>query len=380
MSESPGPLPDERRAQVVELLRQRGVVRVGDLATELDVSVITIRRDIALLSSQGLIRRVRGGAVLRGGPVADTLAGGETEDSPAPQPRPDAAGAEQPQVTIGMVVPSLNYYWPDVIRGVREAAAAAGARVVLRGATYRAADERRHLSRLIESAGIDGLLVAPTTTGDDGQALVRWLQEADMPMVLIERTAASGPYHEAMESVVSDHALGAGMAIRHLVELGHRRIGLITTIQSPTGPHVRHGWRQACEEFGLPLEGMLDVSTVDQWHPEWPKALEGVIDQCVASGTTALLVHSDPEAINLVERCQERGIRVPGDLAIVAYDDEVAELCDPPLTAVRPPKMAIGRAAFGLLAARLADPDPERPTHRVVVEPTLIVRSSSVSS
>ncbi|MFD1546625.1 substrate-binding domain-containing protein [Nonomuraea guangzhouensis] len=379
MSESPGPLPDERRAQVVELLRRRGVVRVGDLATELDVSVITIRRDIALLSSQGLIRRVRGGAVLRGGPVADTLAGGETEDAPAPQTGPVAAGAERPQVTIGMVVPSLNYYWPDVIRGVREAAAAAGARVVLRGASYRAADERHHLSRLIESAGMDGLLVAPTTTGEDGQALVRWLQEADMPMVLIERTAASGPYHEAMESVVSDHALGAGMAVRHLVELGHRRIGLITTIQSPTGPHVRQGWRQACEEFGLPLADMLDVSTVDQLDPEWPKALENVIDQCVASETTALLVHSDPEAINLVERCQERGIRVPDDLAIVAYDDEVAELCDPPLTAVRPPKMAIGRAAFGLLAARLADPDPERPTHRVVVEPTLIVRSSSVS-
>ncbi|HUR04579.1 MAG TPA: substrate-binding domain-containing protein [Nonomuraea sp.] len=379
MSDSPGPLPDERRAQVVELLRRRGVVRVGDLATELDVSVITIRRDIALLSSQGLIRRVRGGAVLHGGPVADTLASGETEDSPGSQPGPDTADTERPQITIGMVVPSLNYYWPDVIRGVREAAAASGARVVLRGATYRATDERRHLSRLIESAGMDGLLVAPTTTGDDGQALVRWLQEADMPVVLIERTAASGPYHEAMESVVSDHALGAGMAVRHLVELGHRRIGLITTVQSPTGPHVRHGWRQACEEFGLPLEGMPDVSTVDQLSPEWPKALESVIDQCVASGTTALLVHSDPEAINLVERCQERGIRVPGDLAIVAYDDEVAELCDPPLTAVRPPKMAIGRAAFGLLAARLADPDPERPTHRVVVEPTLIVRSSSES-
>ncbi|TMR11309.1 DeoR family transcriptional regulator [Nonomuraea turkmeniaca] len=374
VSDSPGALPDERRAQMVELLRRRGVVRVGELATELDVSAITIRRDIALLSSQGLIRRVRGGAVLHDGPVAAALAGAaETEDSPAPD-------AEGPQVAIGMVVPSLNYYWPDVIRGVREAAAAAGARVVLRGATYRATDERRLLSRLVEAVGVDGLLVAPTTTGDEGAELVRWLQDADMPMVLIERTAASGPYHEAMESVVSDHALGAGMAVRHLVELGHRRIGLITTIQSPTSPHVRRGWQQACEEFGLPLDGALDVSTVDQWDPGWPKAVENVIDRCVASKTTALLVHSDPEAIDLVERCQERGIRVPSDLAIVTYDDEVAELCDPPLTAVRPPKTAIGRAAFGLLAARLTDPDPERPTHRVVIEPRLIVRSSSASA
>ncbi|MEW9531842.1 substrate-binding domain-containing protein, partial [Microbispora sp. NPDC049125] len=71
----------------------------------------------------------------------------------------------------------------------------------------------------------------------------------------------------------------------------------------------------------------------------------------------------------------ERGIRVPSDLAVVTYDDEVAELCDPPLTAVRPPKTAVGQAAIALLAARLRD--PERPAHRVVIGPQLIVRDSS---
>ncbi|MGN9843235.1 substrate-binding domain-containing protein [Nonomuraea sp. H19] len=382
VSDSPGPLPDERRAQVVELLRRRGVVRVNELAAELDVSAITIRRDIALLSSQGLIRRVRGGAVLHGGAVAETLAGGDRDDSPpprpAPEPEPETAGERQ--VTIGMVVPSVSYYWPDVIRGVREAAAASGARIVLRGATYRAADERRQLARLVEAVGVDGLLVAPTTTGDDGEELVRWLQGTGVPVVLIERAATVGPYHEAMESVVSDHTFGAAMAVRHLATLGHRRIGLITTIQSPTAPHVRRGWRQACEELGLRLDGTPDAHTVDQRDPEWPKVLDDLLDQCVAAGTTALLVHSDPEAISLVARSQERGIRVPADLAVVTYDDEVAELCDPPLTAVRPPKAAIGRAAFGLLAARVADQDPERPAHRIVIEPRLIVRSSSVSS
>ncbi|WP_336204446.1 substrate-binding domain-containing protein [Nonomuraea sp. LPB2021202275-12-8] len=375
VADSPTPLPDERRAQVVELLRRRGVVRVNDLATELDVSAITVRRDIALLASQGLIRRVRGGAVLHGGALADTLAVKDPE-TPAPQAAPVPDGGGQ-QLTIGVVVPSLDYYWPDVIRGVRQAAAASGARIVLRGATYQAADERRQLSWLVESVGVDGLLVAPTTTGDDGEALVRWLQHTDVPVVLIERTATVGPYQEAMESVVSDHALGAAMAVRHLAALGHRRVGVITTLQSPTAPHIRRGWRQACEELGLPLNGALDVTTVDQRDPEWSAVVDDVLDRSLASGTTALLVHSDPEAISLVERCQERGIRVPGDLTVVTYDDEVAELCDPPLTAVRPPKSAIGHAAFALLAARLADPDPQRPAHRVVVEPRLIVRSSS---
>ncbi|MET8001035.1 substrate-binding domain-containing protein [Nonomuraea glycinis] len=375
--EAPTPLPDERRAQVVELLRRRGVVRVNDLATELDVSAITVRRDIALLASQGIIRRVRGGAVLHGGALADTLAVKDPEGAPPPQAAPHPVAARAGQLTIGVVVPSLDYYWPDVIRGVREAAAASGARIVLRGATYQAADERRQLSWLVESLGVDGLLVAPTTTGADGEALVRWLQHTDVPVVLIERTATVGPYQEAMESVVSDHALGATMAVRHLAALGHRNVGVVTTLQSPTAPHVRRGWRQACEELGLRLDGALDVTTVDQRHPEWPKQLDEVLDKCLSSGATALLVHSDPEAISLVERCQERGIRMPGDLTVVTYDDEVAELCDPPLTAVRPPKSAIGRAAFAMLTARLADPDPQRPAHRTVIEPRLIVRSSS---
>jgi DNA-binding LacI/PurR family transcriptional regulator len=223
---------------------------------------------------------------------------------------------------------------------------------------------------------VDGLLVAPTTAGAEGESLVRWLMSTGVPVVRLERKPPDS-YGGTMESVDSDHALGAALAVRHLFELGHLRVGLTTTIGSPTAPHVRRGWRQACTELGLPLAGTPDARTIDQWEKAWPAALDGVLDECLASGTTALLVHKDPEAISLVERCQERGIRVPGDLSVVTYDDEVAELCDPPLTAVRPPKAAIGRAAVSLLASRLRDPSRDRPVHRIVIEPQLIVRASS---
>lgn len=383
MSKPSAMLPSERQAKVVELLRRRGTVRVHDLADELDVSAVTVRRDIFLLAEQGLVRRVRGGATITAtAPAGVQPPGYATEPNslallvaehrqPAPQP------ADHPrQPTVGMVVPSLDYYWPDVIKGAREGASEVDVRIVLRGATYEAADERRQLASLVETVGVDGLLVVPTTTGDEGEALMQWLRSANVPVVLIERTPADS-YRDAVESVVSDHARGAAMAVRHLAELGHRRIGLSTTFASPTAPHVRHGWRQACERLSLPIDGTPDVCTVDRWDTAWPTALDALLDSCVDSGTTALLVHSDPEAISLVERCQERRIRVPQDLAIVTYDDEWAELSDPPLTAIRPPKAAVGHAALTLLAARLRDPDPHRPAHCIVIEPRLIVRSSS---
>jgi DNA-binding LacI/PurR family transcriptional regulator len=109
--------------------------------------------------------------------------------------------------------------------------------------------------------------------------------------------------------------------------------------------------------------------------PEWDAALDAILDRCLATRTTALLVHADAEAIALVQRCEERHLAVPGDLSVVAYDDAVAGLFSPPLTAVRPPRRSIGRAAVRLVADRLAEPD--RPAHRVVISPSLHLREST---
>ena len=100
-----------------------------------------------------------------------------------------------------------------------------------------------------------------------------------------------------------------------------------------------------------------------------------LVRDCLASGTTALLVHADREASAIVQHCQQVGLDVPGKLSIVAYDDEVAALFTPPLTAVRPPRTSIGRAAMGLVVDRLRDAG--RPAHRVIITPKLNIRAST---
>ncbi|TDE98831.1 DeoR family transcriptional regulator [Occultella glacieicola] len=359
-----GPVPGSRRAEVLAAVAERGMIRVTDLARELGVTPVTVRRDVAELAEAGLVRRVHGGAT--------AIDGGSAASS-----RRASASARQASAvggTVGMLVPSLDYYWPDVARGVEEEARALGMRMTLRGSVYEATDERADVQRLIE-AGASGLLLAPTLTGMGGELMRAWLAETDVPVVLMERNAVVGDERRAVESVITDHHGGIAMAVHHFTSLGHRRIGVALSRHSPHAGQLHAGWHAACTELGLGTADVVDVSMPDRPDPGFAAGIEAVVDAVLETGTTALIVHSDPEALRVVQRAAERGLRVPGDLSVLAYDDQVAPLATPALSAVRPPRRTIGRTAIALLTARLADPG--RPVHRVQVSPTLKVRSSS---
>jgi DNA-binding LacI/PurR family transcriptional regulator len=376
---SPGPdhratLPAERRAHLLAALRRDGVVRVADLTAELGVTAVTVRRDIVQLEHEGLLRRVHGGAV----PLATTSATGATGATGAaarPEQTVDEPRGRETTGAVGVLVPSLDYYWPGVVRGMEDEARRHGLRVVLRGSSYEADDERPALERLAQVGNLRGLVVAPRVDGGHGGDVARWLVDARIPHVLVEREATLAPHREVLESVVSDHALGALMAVHHLAGLGHRRVGLVLSRESPTSRKVAAGWRAACGDLGLAVEEHFERLAPDRLSPEFPGVVDEVVATAVRSGTTALLVHADPEAAVVAQRAMETGLSVPGDLSVVAYDDEVAGLFSPAMTAVRPPRDAVGRAAVDLLARRLADPD--RPVHRTAISPQLIVREST---
>src|SRR5690606_4121056 len=108
-------------------------------------------------------------------------------------------------------------------------------------------------------------------------------------------------------------------------------------------------------------------------------AIDEVLRQCVETATTALVILPDPYAVFFAQRAVDQGVRIPEDLAIVAYDDEVAHTADPPLTAVRPPKRHVGRLVVELAVAQLAE-GVRRPPHRVHVGAQLVVRASTAGA
>jgi DNA-binding LacI/PurR family transcriptional regulator len=364
-SDGRGPLQVERHAQLLEELQRQGTVRVSDLVERLGVAAVTIRRDIAQLAGEGLVRRVHGGVTLI------EPEPGESEDAAFSPVRARGAGPW----TFGMLVPSLDYYWPGVVRGAEEAAREYGHKMVLRGTSYESEDDRPQLQRLVDRVGADALVIAPRLDAPTTDATLEWLSTTGVPTVLVERTATVGPHHAVLESVVSDHALGAAVAVQHLRSLGHHKVGIALAKGSPTSRHVQRGWHDAAADTGFSPDETVEVMLPGLRAAEFDGALDAVLDACLSTGTTALLVHADTEAMALVQRCEERHLAVPGDLSVVAYDDEVAGLFSPPLTAVRPPRRSIGRAAVDLAVARLTDPG--RPTHRVVISPSLRVREST---
>lgn len=348
----------QRQERLMEELRRLGAVRVRDLAPLLGVSELTVRRDLAVLAERNLLTKVHGGATL------------PTRLAP-PQRRPAVAPT---RFTIGMVVPSLDYYWPPIVTGARAAAGALGVHIQLRGSSYDPEEDRRQITRLIDAGQVQGLLLAPSV---DDSTFLAWIADLPVPTVLVERQAPRWTVtRRHLEWVRSDHALGIEMAVRHLHQHGHRRIGLVLSRGSPTSEHLARGWDLACADLGVPADLVVRES-VGLDVPGHRAIIGAIVDRCRDSGTTALIVHSDPDAMSVAQFCHERGIDVPDDLALVSYDDEVAHLAEPALTAVRPPKSHVGRVAVELMVSRLLEGN-RRPAQRVLVTPELMIRGSSI--
>ncbi|MEU0937689.1 substrate-binding domain-containing protein [Embleya sp. NPDC005971] len=357
-------LAEQRQELILRTAREQGSVKVVEIAEELGVSLVTVRRDVTALVASGLLARVHGGATL---PHARPAA--------AEPGRPVANGHDGP--TVGMLVPSATYYFPEVVRGARDAVEAIGGRLVLGISRYLPSEDRDQVDQLLRG-GVDGLLLTPSRApGPGGEDA--WMGELPVPVVLVERRAEIGSGLEHLDRVASDHALGAAQAVRRLGALGHERILLVARLGSPTTPAVHAGYTAAMAALGLTPP---DPAGVETPHPGedadgFDRAVTRVIEAARSGAATAALVHNDQDALLLVSRLRAAGLEVPGDLALIAYDDEVAALADPPLSAIAPAKHEVGRIAVELLAARLADGDDGRAPRHISLVPRLRLRATT---
>ena len=353
-------LAEERQAAILRALELRGAVSATEIAARLGVSTVTIRRDITALADRDLLRRVHGGAV-----------------SIKPSPRA-GGGRQQPRATVGLMLPSATYYYAAVIRGAEAAAAAKGVRLVLTTTNYFPDEDRRQLGRLV-ALGVDGLLVSTSQAPDLHPSVASWLEEIATPLLLVERRVDL-PQGTRIGNVRTDHAAGARLALHHLADLGHTSVAIAAREGSPTTRWLLEGHQEAVRQGLLAADGPEPVllPTYGENPLVRDTVLEDLLDACQEHETTGVLVHTDEDAIALAHAARARGLTIPDDLSIVAYDDEVAALSDVPLTAVAPPKAEVGRLAVETLLQQLTGPT-EQPVRHVSLLPRLVVRSSTAA-
>ena len=179
-----------------------------------------------------------------------------------------------------------------------------------------------------------------------------WMEEfqtAQIPTVLYDNYIRENPY---MASVGCDSGGGLEAAVRHLYDLGHRRIGLLS---GPLGSYVirerYNAYRNALKKCGLPVDEeliCLGYYVAESTRKNLPKLVE--------MGATAILCSDDSRAVAAYTECIDLSLRIPQDLSIVGFDDlPVAAYMNPPLTTIRQDRLALGKCGYYALSCLLND-------------------------
>lgn len=268
--------------------------------------------------------------------------------------------------TIGVMVPEVSEgYNATLLSGIED-------HLLREGYFYLVASHRFRQDLIDEYAqifmhrSVDGLIVVNT----------RWQQELPIPVV----TVSSHDAVPGVTGIVLDHRRAAHVALRHLVELGHRRIAVIKGQAFVPDTDVR--WQaiaEAAAELGVPILPAL-TAQIESNSPS-PELGYRVTQELLAAGETftALFAFNDVCAIGAIRALHDAGLRVPQDVSVVGFDDiESAAYQNPGLTTVQQPLREMGRMAAETVLRRVLRPSPESERgSRIVVEPELIVRGTT---
>ncbi|WP_305786256.1 LacI family DNA-binding transcriptional regulator [Symbioplanes lichenis] len=251
-------------------------------------------------------------------------------------------------ITVGLLVREVvNPFFPELIAGVLAAADERGWQVVVASSEN---DERREAAAVRSLANqvdvLIGYLMGPAP--EDG-----------LPLVVIGREGAD---------IDVDAEGGVRQALDHLIDRGHRRIGMLD-LPSPWGR--REPFLEYARERTLPIDAgwVIDTESVD---PDGGTAFERL--RAVHPDVTAVLAYNDVIAVGAQRAARRLGLRVPEDCAFVGFDGlTIGDLLEPPLTSVAIDKRRMGELAVEQAERLLAG----TPADRIILETTLEVKGSS---
>jgi DNA-binding LacI/PurR family transcriptional regulator len=196
----------------------------------------------------------------------------------------------------------------------------------------------------------------------------RQLAERNIPVVLVNAAIA----RLGFPAVSCDDAVAVEQAWRHLASLGHERIGLVLGPADHMPSARKLAAARAVAGDALPDDAVgRAIFSIEGGHAAAAKLID--------RGVTGFICASDPLALGVIRAARRRGLDVPGEISVVGYDDSALMNCtEPPLTTVRQPIDAMGKAAVELLNAQIAGSSV--PADELLFEPELVVRGSTAQA
>lgn len=281
--------------------------------------------------------------------------------------RPNAAARGLRRSTtgaVGMLIPELtNTVFALIVRGAFQAAAERDY-VVLLAEDYDEQQAGESFARLVAAGRIDGLVVA---SARPGHPLLDELAAYHTPHVFLNRGVP-----QSGRNIVVDDAAATRVALEHLFELGHRRIGHIAgPLNLDPARRRADAFREHAASLGLEAAPVVEANLLETGGREAMATL-----LAVQPPPTAIYASSVTQAAGVLSGAWHAGLRVPDDLSVIAYGDTpLAAALIPPVSAIAMPLERLGRVSVQALLEQLNGGDPGDIT--VEDPPELVVRSSS---
>jgi LacI family transcriptional regulator len=271
--------------------------------------------------------------------------------------------------TIGVLLPDLNNpLFPPIVRGLEDRLAEHGY-VALIGNTDADEGRERMLFEQMRARHVDGFLLA---TAALRSPVLEEAAEADLPVVLMNRTAQGYPF----SAVSADNEQGVRAAVTHLAKLGHTRIGHIAGPQGvSTGIARYRGFRDGMAAHGLTADDSQVVYATGYTLEEGHRCALELLGR--RGGLTAILAANDMLAVGCYGALDELNVACPDDLSVIGFNDmPFIDRLRPPLSTVRFPHYQLGTESATLLLERI-EGGAATPVKILYLAPELIPRGST---
>jgi LacI family transcriptional regulator len=269
--------------------------------------------------------------------------------------------------TIALVMGDITYnpFFPEVARGVLDAAQAQGYNVFLCNVDENQEQELEVLHSLADHA-VDGIIIYPIGYN---QETLRVFANYYRPLVSINKCIE----HPDVGMIMLQTGKGAKLAVDYLVGKGYTKIGMIVGVLPLNLVERVQGFCKAMAMHKLEVPAEVIIQAANPTYEAGYQAMQGVLREQLE--IEAIFAYNDLLAMGAIQACREAGLRVPDDIAFIGFDDiEWAAKTTPPLTTVRVDKHQLGQMATQQLFKMLDDGETPPPAH---VDVELLVRESA---